>query len=172
MSWLDKFISSAPSGPAGGSLGGNYPNPTVLQLDGNSGVLPILATSGITGQGSLFPAPWALVGGQTGGATPLILDTNPIPDVNSTYFLYIILGRDTVNGDTYRGTFAGTYTRTGGAPVTVEAMALVGSAGTSGAANTWVVTPAVSGNNLVTTVTGAAGRTVNWVVQRTQQQRG
>lgn len=171
MSWLDAFINSAPTGPATGSLGGTYPAPIVTQVDGSSGAANVLVPRTIFGSSTAYPLILDDVSGVSVSTTPLTLDSYPQPDLTTVDYEYTIVGRDTGNGDSYRGTFYGSYNRNAGAPSVVAAWAS-SRVSASGGAVGWTVAVAVSGNNHVVTVTGNAGRTINWTVYKIARQRG
>jgi hypothetical protein len=135
-------------------------------------VVPIIATSGAFASGSAYPEAFGYVSGQTVGTVSLALFTQLVPDLNSSDYDYLVVGRDTGNGDTWRGTFAATYTRLAGSPTAVSAWGSAANVATTGGASGWTVAVALVGNNNVTTVTGATGRTVNWVLRWRAQQRG
>jgi hypothetical protein len=142
----------------------------VAQVTGNAGVLLDLATSGVTASGTTYSIPWAVIPFTTSDGNPHTMDTLAVADLTTTDFLYRLIAHDTGNGDSWSGTFLATYTRNGGAPVAVNAWAAPTNVAFTGGASAWVAAVAISGNNAVTTVTGATGRTIHWSLKREQQQ--
>lgn len=105
----------------------------------------------------------------TSGTTPAELFRRTLAPLTAYTAMVHLVGVDSGNGNTryIRATLAAKRLNNGaslvndvgGQPYRVLADHRDGTAGT------WVITPSVSGNDFIITVTGATGRTVNWFVR-------
>lgn len=163
----------APAGAAGGSLGATYPSPTVVRVDGASGVLPIGAakTSWDPGGAAAYDVGSELVTAQTTDATVTTAYTFAMSDARIADIQAIVVGYRPSSGDSYRVDLSATYKRfAGGVPT------LVGTLSSSNerkdtAAAAWLATLDISANSVRVRVTGAAAATINWCAQVSVQER-
>lgn len=177
---LIRSPSGNPGGSAAGSLGGSYPSPTVVQVDGAAGNLPILAaqtTWGTSPNSSIISIePLAPVA--TTGATLTTVLTFPIPASTVADFSITICGIRTggvsgAAGDCYRADFPVTYQRiAAAAPSLVGAAAAETGKKSNGGGSAYVGSVAISGNSLVAQVTGVATTNIDWTAVVQGQQVG
>lgn len=99
----------------------------------------------------------------TTDATPTTIATIPIPTNGAVHFRVRVEGDEPIARDVHARVHEGVIKRIGsGAAVLVQTASIL-TWRDAGAA-TWGSTATASGNNLVITVTGQVGKTINWRV--------
>lgn len=162
------------TGPAGGDLGGNYPNPIVNQSSVNQFQFlgpEILYAGGLDGGGGVLPQTDSIRAGiQTIDATTQTL-ASITP--NDGYMIRVLSEvhavRKDVTGDAAWFILKGVWLRTGGSVVVVKAPSIVDSGSTAGASS-WTADLSVNilftGPVILTEVTGQSGATIHWSLVR------
>jgi hypothetical protein len=158
--------SHGPIGPAGGSLGGTYPNPTVVQFDGAGGIAPIVASQVHTATGTNHEVIDDSAHFASPDGAPHVAYTEPAPAAATAYDYIITALGVLANGDAYRADFFFSAQR-----IAAAAESLIGAAplalnvrtnGGGGAYSATVTQTGANGASQVN-VTGVAG--VEWTVE-------
>ena len=153
-----------------GSLGGTAASPTVAQVDGAAGVLPIVAaqTNWGTVAASQVISITNVAAVATTNATIATLITFPIPASSLVDFIVTVCGNHTggasgAAGDCYRADFPVCYQRIGAAaPSLVGAAAAETNKKSNGLGSGYVGSISVSGNSILIRATGLVTTNIDW----------
>lgn len=167
----------SPSGPAGGSLGGTYPNPAVTQADGLSGDFPVLADKLTQASGSATPSPGEIFRGTTTNATPTTIGTIPVFASSGVDILVGLVARNDGTGggsanDVFFADLRVRAVRNGsGSPTIFGTPAPSNIEGSADLLLDCGAQAVVSGNNIAIQPIGKTGRTLLWSVSTLRQER-
>ena len=153
------------TGPAGGDLSGNYPNPQVAQASGNFDVLGanINFTGGLDTSGHarvLSSTNRDGIQSTSNTINQIIFDT-PGPQEMVRVLAEVCAVRTDTPGDAAWFLLKGVWINPSGTPLPVVAP-LVVDTGTNGSASTWTAGLMVVGSNLVLQLVGENGKTIHW----------